>query len=208
MDWVDSFRKHWSSVVTIACIVVSALVSAWQQATSNVSSNTPIPRLGGIWHYVPLSLLIIAGVVWLIGHSHKVSPNQQQNQLAPTMSAVMPGIPTLSALQGQNPQVTFNAPEFFRLAYYSPVTAELENNIKIVANNYAPNDREAFYARFIGIGIVMTSHNFTWSNIYKSQLLLLAEMIRRGPMPVSDVKVYYDNAVLEYPSIYEHYLFE
>jgi hypothetical protein len=114
----------------------------------------------------------------------------------------------LSALQGQAPQVTFNAREFFRLAYYSPVTAELENNVKIVANNYDPNNREAFYARFIGVGIVMAAHNFTWNNIYKSQLLLLAEMNRKGIIPPSAAKVYYDNAVSESRGAYSSYSFE
>jgi len=119
------------------------------------------------------------------------------------------GVPTLSALHGQTPQITFNAKEAFRLAYYSSLTAETENNIKITANRYNPNDREAFYVRFIGVGLVAYMHDMTWAYIFKSQILMLQEMNHRnGLLALADAKNFYDKAVIGYPAIYAAYSFE
>jgi hypothetical protein len=198
----DCFQKHWSSVVTLGCIVIAALIQAWQQAASNVPSTVALPRLQGIWHYVPLILLIVAGVAWLIGRRKHIPQMQLQT------SGVIPGIPTLSALLGQNPNVEFNAKQYFALAYYSPITAEIEKNIQIIAQQYSPNDKEAFYARFIGIGTIAYQHDITWFTIYGSQLMALTEMNSRGLIPVTDLKKHYDNAVIGYPKTYEGYSFE
>jgi hypothetical protein len=167
-----------------------------------VPSNVPLPRLQGVWHYVPLILLIVAGVVWLIGR-RKHTP-----QLQLQTSGVIPGIPTLSALLGQNPNVEFNAKQYFALAYYSPITAEIEKNIKIIAQQYSPNDKEAFYARLVGIGAIAYQHDITWFTIYGSQLMALTELNSRGLIPVTDLKKHYDNAVIGYPKTYEDYSFE
>ncbi len=100
MEWL---QKHWANAVTLGCIVIVALVETWQQAASGVSTSVPLPRLQGAWHYVPFILLIIAGVVWLVG--------RRKNARQPPLqtSGTVPGIPTLSALLGQNPSVEFNA---------------------------------------------------------------------------------------------------
>ncbi len=131
MDWL---KKHWSNVMTLGCIVIAALVEAWQQAATSVPASIHIPRLQGIWNYVPLTLLITAGVVWLIskrGKSHQLQVQTSQRPAQP--SAIVPGIPTLSGLLGQNPNIDFDARKFFALAHYSPITAEVEKNIKIAA---------------------------------------------------------------------------
>ncbi|MGA9672949.1 MAG: hypothetical protein WBQ94_27275 [Terracidiphilus sp.] len=199
MDW---FKKQWSTVVTLGCIIIAALIEAWQQAAGSVSANIPLPRLQGDWHYVPLILLAVAGVVWLLGRGKK--PPQLQLQT----SGVTPGIPTLSALLGQNPNVEFNARQFFALAHYSPITAEVEKNIKIIAQQNSPNEKEAFYARFIGVGAVAYQHDVTWFTIFGSQLTALTELNSRGLIPIADLKKHYDNAVAHFPKTYENYSFE
>lgn len=199
---MDYFQKHWSSAVTLGCVVIAALIEAWQQGVSDLPSNIPLPRLQGVWHYVPLMLLIAAGVVWLIGRRGVAPPLQLQT------SGVIPGIPTLSALLGQDPNVGFNAKQFFALAHYSPVTAEAEKNVKIIAQQYSPNDKEAFYARFIGIGVVAYQHDITWFTIYGSQLMALTELNSRGLIPIADLRKHYDKAVVDYPITYADYSFE
>ncbi len=151
-----------------------------------------------------LSLLIF---VWLM-RSMKHPATQQQSLATQPSGAMDPGIPTLSALLGQNPKISFDAKEFFARAYYSPVTAEVENNIKIIAQQNAPNDKEAFYARFIGVGAIAYQHEVTWYTIFKSQLSLLAELSARGIIPLADVKKHYDKAAVEYPRLYATYSFD
>jgi hypothetical protein len=197
MEWL---QKHWSNVVTLGCIIIAALILAWQQATTNISL-----RLQGDWNYVPLFLLIIAGIVWLATGKNK--SNQSQVQISQP-SEVIAGIPTLSALLGQESNPRFDAKRFFALAHYSPVTAEVEKNIKIVAQQNSPNDKEAFYARFIGIGLIAYQHDVTWFLIFRSQLEALAELNSRGLIPVADLKKHYDKAKVDYPQTYSNYSFD
>jgi hypothetical protein len=182
MEWL---KKHWSTLVTLGCILISALISAWQQAAGAVSANLYIPRLQGSWNYIPLVLLIIAGIVWLVD-GRKVG-NQLQIP-APQPPEIVAGIPTLSSLLGQAPNIAFDAKRFFALAYYSPITAETEKNIKIIAQQNSPNDKEAFYTRFIGIGLIAYQHDLTWLMIYGSQLAALGELNSRGLIPIADLK--------------------
>jgi hypothetical protein len=206
--WHDSLKNNWSTIVTFGCIVVAAFVEAWQEATSSLPAQSKIPRLEGGWHYVPLFLLIAAGIVWLFGHRKPVVTASPQSQAIQPSGPVIPGIPTLSALLGQNPQITFDAKTFFAHAYYSPVTAEFETNIKTIARQYSPNDTESFYARFIGIGAVAYQHDVTWFTIYKSQMSALVELNARGMIPLADVKKHYDKAVIAYPKTYLNYSFD
>jgi len=115
--------------------------------------------------------------------------------------------PSLSALNAQTPSVTFNSYEHFRRAYYSPLTAEIEENIKIAAEQNQPGDHEGFYARFIGVGLVSYLHDMTWAYIFKSQLLLLMEL-NRNNLPLAQAKTYYDRGVADYPGIYVKYSFQ
>ena len=202
MEWL---QKHWSNVVTLGCIVIAALVEAWQQAAVNVSSNMHLPRLQGAWNYVPLVLLITAGLAWLVGRKQT---RQSQMQGPQPTAVVPPGIPALSSLLGQNPNITFDAKAFFALAHYSPVTAEIEKNIRTIAQQYSPTDKEGFYARFIGVGLVAYQHDVTWFTIYGSQLAALAELNSRGLIPVADLKKHYDKAVVDYPKTYANYSFD
>ena len=200
MEWL---QKHWSNVVTLGCIVIAALIEAWQQAAASPSAS--IPRLQGGWNYVPLFLLSIAGIVWLATIRKKAPQPQIQTSQPPVITA---GIPTLSSLLGQQANVTFNPKQFFALAHYSPITAEIENNIKIVAQQSSAQDKEAFYARFIGIGLVAYQHDMTWFVIYGSQLAALSELNSRGLIPIADLKKHYDKAVGDYPKTYSNYSFD
>ena len=204
MAWL---QKQWSSTVTLGCIVIAALVEAWQQAATSVSASIHIPRLQGSWNYVPLVLLITAGGVWLISRRSKANQLQVQESQPPA-TAIPAGIPALSALLGQNPDITFDAKNFFAIAHYSPITAEIEKNIKIIAQQNSPHDKEAFYARFIGVGLVAYQHDMTWFMIYGSQLAALAELNSRGLIPIADLKKHYDKAVAAYPNTYSSYSFQ
>jgi hypothetical protein len=102
-----------------------------------------------------------------------------------------------------------DATVFFRQSYYSPLQSEVEANIRAAAIQNQPNDRESFYIKFIGIGLIAYLYDVIWFAIYKSQLLSLLELNRRnGLMPLADVKVYYDQAVITYPAAYAHYSFD
>ena len=203
-------------------------MGSWlRQQWNDIKGNVKYGFLAALWwviveigkqllHYIPnmptwaiwaillaLSLLVF---IWIM-RSLKYPVVQQQTE-AIQPSGVMPGIPTLSALLGQNPKISFDAKAFFAQAYYSPVTAEFEKNIKTIAQQNAPNDKEGFYARFIGVGAVAYQHDTTWYTIYKSQLSALAELNARGLIPVADVKKHYDKAVIDYPKTYSNYSFD
>jgi|SRR5208282_1409558 len=162
-----------------------------------------IPNIPGWTVTAILFCLSLAVFFWLAKSGKHVTG--QPTQSSPMLQ---PGIPTLSSLLGQQPNVTFNAREFFLHAWFSPFTAEIEQNIKIAAHQNEPQNPEAFYARFIGVGLVAYLHDMTWVVIYKSQLLLLYELNRRGVLPISEAKKFYDQAVKEYPKAYTNYSFE
>lgn len=198
----ERIQKHWSTVITIGCLVIAAFIEAWQQAATNMPAKVNFPRLQGVWNYAPLILLVSAGIVWLIGRrKDDAIPH-------PQASAAIPGIPTLSSLLGQHSSVEFDAKAFFALAHYSPVTAEVEQNIKAIAEQNSPKDKEAFYARFIGVGLVAYQHDTSWYLIFGSQLMALAELNSRGLIPVEDLRKHYDKAVTDYPKTYASYSFE
>jgi hypothetical protein len=95
------------------------------------------------------------------------------------------------------------------MSYFSPITAEVEHNIRIIARDAEPKNPEAFYARFIGVGLVAAVHDATWYRIFKSQLLMLNEMNRRGGvLPLLDAKQFYIRAVPVCPKVYPAYTFE
>jgi hypothetical protein len=105
-----------------------------------------------------------------------------------------------------SPTQTFDAAAFFRTNYVSSLTAEGEKNILLAAAQYQPSDCAGFLARIIGIGLVAYLHDMTWAYIFKSQLLMLSELNRRGGvMSLDDAKPYYDKAAIDFPKIYLAY---
>jgi hypothetical protein len=85
----------------------------------------------------------------------------------------------------------------------------MEHNIKIIAHKYDPTNPELFYTRLAGVGIVAAIHDETWHGIFKSQLLMLNEVNRRGGvLALADAKRFYDRAVPTCPNVYPAYKFE
>jgi hypothetical protein len=160
----------------------------------------------GIGYGIGIVMMLIATV--LIAKSYFSGQSEQTAISSPQPSGTIPGIPTLSALLGQNPSVEFDAKQFFALAHYSPITAEIEKNIKIIAQQNSPNDKEAFYARFIGVGVVAYQHDVSWFTIFGSQLRAMEEMNSRGILPITDIKKHYDKAASDFPKTYENYSFD
>jgi len=103
---------------------------------------------------------------------------------------------------------SLDAGPFLNSAYTSPMQPEIENRVRMAAFQTQPNDHEGFYVRLIAVGLVQFSYDMTWANLFKSQLLMLLELNRKGFMPVSEAKTYYDSAASETPIIYENYSFE
>ena len=69
--------RSWSTNVTIICLTLVACVEAAQSAlsgTPNVKAHLPSFAISPNWNYVPLVLLIIAGIAWLIGKRNKKQP--------------------------------------------------------------------------------------------------------------------------------------
>lgn len=122
-------------------------------------------------------------------------------------SAPTTTFPALSSLIPGLPKPTFDAEAFFKASYFSPLTAEAQKNVQIMANEKQPEDPANFLARFIGVGLVSYLHQHAWFTIFKSQILLLQDLNRRN-VPIADAKGYYDKAVLERPSFYTGYSFE
>ena len=117
------------------------------------------------------------------------------------------GIPSVSALMGQDPVIQFDAKQFFKTAYYSPVTTELEENFRRIAKEQANEDREGFYARFLGVGLAAHHYELTWTTIFGSQLAAMEELNARGVIPLSDVEKHYNQAVENFPDAYRTYTF-
>lgn len=116
--------------------------------------------------------------------------------------------PALSTLVPTTPKPLFNSEEFFKTAYYSPLTAEAEKNMRAEADKEEPTDPAAYLARFVGVGVVAFLHEHTWYTIYKSQILTLQELNKTGYLPASAVRGFYDKAAAEYSSIYATYSFD
>jgi hypothetical protein len=185
---------------------VAAVVSAWQQATSGLPVDTRVPRLEGVWHYVPLAFLIAAGIVWFAGR-HKASPTAPETPALQPVQQAKASFPTISALYNRIPDVSrAGIDEYFRRAHHSPVTAEVENNIKIAVRDLSANDREELYSRLIGVGMVSYGYDEKWWAIFKSQLLLLTEMNRKnGWISLRKARQFYDDAATLCQSVYLNY---
>ena len=190
----------------------------WVVATFARRLLRMIPNIPDWVVYGTLLLLSAVVFVWMAKSSKKftassvtqsaIQTQTANGQVPPNRGLLQPGIPTLSSLLGQQPSVTFDPRDYFRRSWFSTFTAEIEHNIKLVAEKFEPQEREAFYARLIGVGLVSYTHDVTWLIIYKSQLLLLQQLSRGAMLPISEARTLYDQAVIEYPQTYANYPFE
>ena len=174
--WVmATYLEHWDRHITVFFIWAAAIFEAGDQglrSSPTVLAKAPAFFDSGLWHLLPLIFLMASGLVWATGKVRKPKMVADAAAIVPqptqTPAETLPGIPTLSSLLGQSPSVKFDPKQFFARAHYSPITAETENNIKLVARQSSPSDKEAFYARFIGVGLVAYFHDETWYTLWKS----------------------------------------
>jgi hypothetical protein len=79
------------------CLIVVAVIEAYQQALSGAPKvSAVLPRLDGMWNFVPLILLILAGVFWVIGHVPKRHSTALQRES-------IASVPPLSSLRYKPP---------------------------------------------------------------------------------------------------------
>lgn len=202
MEWL---KKQYHDIKGNAKWAVLAalwwVVTNWGRRLLQLIPNMPN------WLIWSILLALSVVVFFWVAKTSKISAVTQPT--APQAASHGIGIPTLSALHGQQPKITFNAQEMFRLSYFSPLTAEVEQNIRIVAAQASPADHEAFYARFIGVGLIAYAHDNTWWTIFKSQILMLERMnSANGVLPLGEAKKFYEQATIDYASIYANYSFE
>lgn len=144
--------------------------------------------------WVAAGMFVAYFVVVLLERNKK-----QVAQTGAQTAALIPGTPTFK----------LDAKEIFRTAYYSSLTEEVEKNIRIAASENQPNDREGFMAKLIGLGLVASLYDLIWAYIFRSQILMLTELNRKGGlMPLSEAKPFYDTAANENPTAYNAYSFQ
>jgi hypothetical protein len=153
-----------------------------------------IPHLPNWAMWTVLSLVSAVAFIWLA----KSQKGSGQNALLQSGSASL----LVSVAK-------FDAAKYFLLAYQSPLTQESEANIRTAAAENQPNDKEGFYAKFIGIGLIAYTYDLIWYSIYKSQLRALLELNRKnGLMPLAEIRAHYEQAAISNPDFYRGYTFE
>lgn len=166
-----------------------------------------LTHIAPVW-ITPLWLLTAASIMALsVIIGNKIFPSRKYLQQTNPQNTGL--IPTVSAVVPEVLGPTFDAKLFFKNAYYSTVTAEVEKNIVLVADKNEPTSREGFLVKFIGVGLVSYLHDWTWLTIFRSQLLMLLDLNgRNGWMALDEAKNYYDKASTEYSEIYSKYSFD
>ena len=87
-------ERSWANIVTVTCLIVVAVIEAYQQALSGAPKVAAVlPRLDGSWNFVPLILLTVAGVFWLIGHFPKRHIKETVPRYESPAAAVIPSVP-------------------------------------------------------------------------------------------------------------------
>jgi hypothetical protein len=179
-----------------------------------------IPNISPLMVWAILLCLSLAAFLWLTkSFKIPVPPVATPTPVSASVPApvtvqpaqqLKPSFPTISALYKRIPDISrAGIDEYFRAAHHSPVTAEVENNIKTAVRDLSSSDREELYSRLIGVGLVSYHYDQTWWAIFKSQLVLLTEMNRRnGWISLREAKSFYDNAALACPLVYPKYTFE
>lgn|SRR5215469_2275291 len=133
-EWLDPGKTLFDILVALGVGKVLAAV---------LTQFTKIPA---IW-ITPIRLLVSAGLFWLLLKLFKSKITQPQSVI---QDASIPTQPTANC----------DASDFLRLAYYSPLTAQVERNAKLLAVNQ-PDDHAGFLSRIIGIGLVAYFHDLS-----------------------------------------------
>jgi hypothetical protein len=201
---MEKWHEAWDKKLTVILIVLAALFEAADQglkSSSRLAATAPNFVEGTLWHIAPLLLLIFAGVVWLIGsflpkEDSVISQTQNVSaQLA--ASAITPAATS-----------PIDVDEFFRTNYSGQLQVETERNIRGMIQSRPQNEREEFAIRFIATGIVSFVYERVWWTIFKSQVLALQDLNRKAKIVRrEEVKLFYDAAALESPTVYSDYSF-
>jgi hypothetical protein len=83
-----AIAKGWHEILIIASIVIAGVVEAVEQALAdspNFAALFPASLHGGFWHYIPLTFLIAAGLVWLHGKLFSPKDKPRLNLVVPTI---------------------------------------------------------------------------------------------------------------------------
>jgi hypothetical protein len=149
----------------------------------------------------PIGLLLFGSILFLVDFfRRRTSPAKQQSGIQKARLALGPTVPP-----GQ-----FDAKGFFRRAYYSQtLQEEAERNFRAAADEFSPEDKEAFYLKVLGLGALGYSFDSTWWPLYRSQLEALLELNRAGGMaPLSMLKRHYETASKQYATEYNDKTFD
>ncbi|MGA2049157.1 MAG: hypothetical protein ABSG96_15775 [Terracidiphilus sp.] len=192
--WLIDWGRRVQFLYVCAAFVISGAAAKAVKALF----ETKIPS---IWQ-TPLYLASFAVALFLSGwvlsllkmrSSEQSAINNTSNALV--APAVTPG--------------KFSLKEFFRLAYYSPLQAEAENNMRAEVTALEPIDREQTYLKIISIGLVAVIYDQIWWHIFRSQLLAMLELNRNGGLlPLDGMRTFYEKAEQEYPENYKDDTFE
>jgi len=163
-------------------------------ARTLMTSYTHIPAqwVTPIWLLVSgvtIGLLVLVGN--LIHNRVRVQTNPNQAEALSTSAA------------------NFDIDQFFSTNYASHITTETTDNFRTIANTRYQTDqeREEFYAKFIGIGMAAYFYDMAWMGIYKSQILLL-QKLNTVMLTRDQAKVFYDNAATASPDAYVGYSYD
>ena len=186
--------------MTISCIVIAAIVETLEQALAGAPKTAAhLPSFSGWSNYVPLVLLIIAGLAWFIGNFKKTSKsNPQTPNLSNALTRSLPHDPG-----------TFNSVDFFRTAFYSSLQDVAANSFRTEAERARPRDRESFYLDVLTVGSLAYLYDEIWWQLYRSQLRGLLELNKKnGIVPIAVFRRFYDEAAAEFPERYKATSFE
>jgi hypothetical protein len=155
------------------------------------------PKLELISLAIACGLVLLASVLNIIAAWKRRSATQ--SSLQTTTGAIVSSSP---------PAVALNLNAVFQQGYTSALQEETEANVRTAVNTSNPPNRDAFYVKLIAWGLIAFTYEIIWSNIYKSQLLLLHKLNSKM-LSLAEAKGYYDKAVAENPnSVYQHYTFD
>jgi hypothetical protein len=191
-------KRSWGNVVTLSCIIIAAVVEATQQALSRAPNVTPyLPdfAISPKWNYVPLLLLMIAGVAWLMS---RVATRKEQSQQGPAQG---------QAGTAKNPPQFKNVDEFYQ-TYSSRMLTETEAFVRKESDQYeAGTNRERFLVRVTAMFATVLIFEKVWLTIFGSQLKAL-QQLNIGMRTYDEMREYYNEAAKLYPDFYKTTTFE
>jgi hypothetical protein len=190
--------KSWANIMAITCLIIVAVVEAWNQAlsgASNIIPHLPNMAIGPIFNFIPIVLLVLAFGSWFLGYltrsAHSQETLQSQQILATTVEAT-----------GQNRNV-----EGLYRSSTDPFLIEIEEHFRNEAEKYPEDQRVKYLLRVLAITTMTALYEGPWLNIFGSQLGLL-ECLNKSPLKLNEAKAFFDEAVRTYPEHHRDRSFE